>query len=140
MSVARVLRTVVTLGCCAVLLASCGYDSSTDVRPRSVRRLVAAADAEICAQGTTPTHSNDQRSARWYEVSRDCSKTEGSELLIGVLRFDTDAARDAAYADRLHAVRRLSNNTAVFKAADSLVVLGRIRDRSLLDDVAAELQ
>jgi hypothetical protein len=122
-----------------VLLAACGFDADTDVRPQSLRRLLAAAGGEICARGTTPTHSDDQRSARWYEVARDCSSADEPELLVGVLRFDSDAARDAAYAGRLHSVRRLSHNTAVFKAADSLVVLSRIRDRDLLEDVAAEL-
>jgi hypothetical protein len=120
----------------AVLTSACGHAGYAPATP-DVPAAIDAAGAEVTAQGSAANRYTGGAEGSWFTVARPGSSEPG--VFVAVLPFDSEAARDRAFGDIRYRMRRLAH-TVVFTWDDSVVVITRIRDWGLLQDLASEFE
>ena len=119
-----------------VLLGACGHAGFTGSATPDVAKAARTAGATVTASGTAETRYPGGTGAPWYQVDR---KGASGGLLVGVLTFDTAAARDAAYTQVQFRAGRLPS-TVVYTWGDAVVQISQIDDWGLLQDVARAME
>lgn len=121
-----------------VVAAGCGHAAFTTGVP-DVAAVVEQADAVILAEGAGENLYPGGIDGRWYVIGRDRGVTEGDTVMVRVLRFDDQRARDRAFRDVRHRMRRLPD-TVVMTWGDAVVEVARIGDRRLMADLVHRLE
>jgi len=132
----RGLAIVLAVAVSALILVACGHGEFSSKTP-DIPAAADAAGSQVIDEGTAPNRFAGGTEASWYAVSRTDSAEDG--VLVGVLSFDSQKARDRAFTEIQYRTDSLPNSV-VYTSGDSVVVVGRIRDRALLQDLAGELE
>jgi hypothetical protein len=120
----------------ATIPAACGHGAYSSAAP-DVKAAVSAAGGEVTAEGTAPNRYPGGSQGSWYAVSRPGATESGA--LVGVLPFDSQAARDRAYTTIQYRANRLAYSV-VFTWGDAVVVVTHIDDWGLLQDLTRQFE
>jgi hypothetical protein len=135
----RVCRLAAVLAMSAalvVLVGACGHAGFTAGATPDIAKAAEAAGAGVTASGKAQNRYPGGTSATWYQVDRS---GDSGGLLVGVLTFDSAAARNGAYRQVQFRANRLPA-TVVYTWGDSVVQISQIDDWSLLQDLAPAME
>ena len=119
-----------------ILLGACGHADFTATAAPDVAAVAAAAGAEVTASGEGTNRYPGGTGATWYQVER--SGGAGS-VLVGVLTFDSMAARNGAYTQVQFRSNRLPA-TVVYTWGNAVVQMTQFDDWGLLQDLATAME
>ena len=123
----RLAAVLVMSAALVVFLGACGHAGyAADATP-DIAKAAQAAGADVIVSGTGAT---------WYQVDRAGA---GGGVLVGVLTFDSAAARDAAYRQVQFRANRLPP-TVVYTWRDAVVQISQIDNWGLLQDLATAME
>jgi hypothetical protein len=136
----RLLLAAALVATAAALLAGCGSATYEPGDPQTVKQAITDAGGTIVDQGTLPTRFAGETAVTWLEVSGPGAQSSGKPgLLVGVLQFENERYRDAAFSALLYRMQRLGKGV-VMTWADSVIVLARVTDRGLLSKMVRTLK
>jgi len=130
---AAVLATGATL---IVLLAACGHADFTAAATPDIAKAAEAAGATVTAGGKGENRYPGGTGATWYQVDRP---GESGGVLVGVLTFDSAAARNGAYRQIQFRSHRLPA-TVVYTWGNAVVQITQFDDWGLLQDLATAME
>ncbi len=131
------LAAVLTMSAAlVVLLAACGHADFTAAATPDIAKAAAAAGASVTASGEGKNRYPGGTGATWYQVARP---GQAGGVVIGVLTFDSVAARNGAYAQIQFRANRLPS-TVVYTWGKAVVQMTQIKDRNLLRELAQAME
>ncbi|MEI6449240.1 MAG: hypothetical protein WCP98_04725 [Actinomycetes bacterium] len=123
-----------------VLLAACGHADFTAAATPDMAKAAAAAGATVTASGEGANRYPGGTGATWYQVARSAEADgEAGGVLVGVLTFDSAAARNGAYRQIQFRSNRLPA-TVVYTWGNAVVQMTRFDDWGLLQDLATAME
>jgi len=134
----RRLAAVLAMGAAfVVLLGACGYAGYTAGATPDIAAAAEAAGAQVTASGEGTNRYPGGTGATWYQVDR--SGKAGS-VLVGVLTFDSAAARDSAYSRVQFRSNRRLPASVVYTWGNAVVQMTQFDDWGLLQDLATAME
>ena len=136
MAFARAMRVLVAVSA-ATVTAACSFATYASGKSPDIPAAASAADAQVIASGSGENAYVDGSGAHWYVVSRDGS--DNATVLVTVLDFSNERARDGAFRQIQYRSRRLPYSV-VLTYGDAVIEIGRIHDGGLATDLAEAMR
>lgn len=134
----RRLAAVLAMGAAlVVLLGACGHAGFAATATPDIAKVAEAAGASVTASGQAENRYPGGTGATWYQVARPGA---AGGVLVGVLSFDSAAARDGAYAKVQFRANRRLPAAVVYTWGDAVVQITQIHNWSLLQDLATAME
>ena len=135
----RVTLTALAAAAATLVAAGCGQSSKPAPSSAALQSALKARGIETCNSGTVDTHFSGAGEGRWYALSHNC-QTSNQAVVIGVIPFDNNGDRDAAFRQALFPMRMPDNRRIVMTFNDNLVMVTRISNRDLAQQIVGTLK
>jgi len=132
----RLAAVLVMSAALVLLLGACGHAGYAAGATPDIAKAAQAAGADVIVSGRAENRYPGGTGATWYQVDRAGA---GGGVLVGVLTFDSVAARDAAYRQVQFRANRLPP-TVVYTWRDAVVQISQIDSWGLLQDLATAME